>query len=378
MVLESLRNEPDWLKVYRERNAAIVKQDPLQKSKYANVPFFRQLISHTPASDAVSLPQLDPALSDCVSVFSWEEALQTIPALVKSALEQEFPARDQFEASVNAFFSTGFVVLVKKRPSTGLLEWKTVVPPNAVAKTLVVVQESVSDLALLETVSLQQACLSQSILVSDAASVALARSFEAKNALVAQQSVLGKDAVLDANNQWLRTDNVRVSLQSVLAGSGSVSNQNDWALLGQNERLDINLISVHQAVATQSHSVFKSVLEKNAYSVFDGMIKILPQGQQSKAFLEAYGLLLSRNASCNNIPGLEIEADDVKATHSASVAQLNEEELFYLRSRGLDEKTAKQLVVMGFLEALLHRLPESVVEKLSVLLESKWAAIKKQ
>jgi Fe-S cluster assembly protein SufD len=93
------------------------------------------------------------------------------------------------------------------------------------------------------------------------------------------------------------------------------------------------------------------------------MIRVEPGAQQTDAFQESRNLLLSREAHSDAIPGLEIEADDVRCTHAAAVAQLDPEQLYYLRSRGLSEERARKVVIEGFLESLVERLTEGPVRE---------------
>src|SRR3954454_24733095 len=86
------------------------------------------------------------------------------------------------------------------------------------------------------------------------------------------------------------------------------------------------------------------------------MIRVDPGAQQTDAFQESRHLLLSKSAHADAIPGLEIEANDVRCTHAAAVAQIDPEQLHYLRSHGLAVEEAKRLVIEGFLEPLLERL----------------------
>ncbi len=369
--------EPDWLQQYRERNAAIVKQQPLQKSKYSNIAFLEMLSELPPAKALLPLPlELE---SKGVRVLSWEQALRECENELRLALENEFPPKDQFEAKVNAEFNSGFVLLVENAEPNQLLEWPLPLPPHAMAKNVIIVHENAESVHLLQTVRGENIRFNQTVLVQENASACMASLFDfSPQALVGLQSVLQQDSRLHSANAWMNGEMTRSRVSNVLNGSGASIVQRDWNLGGQKDRLDLDLMLLHKSQATKSHSVFKSVLDQSAYSVFEGMIKILPSGQQTTAFLEAHGLLLSPNASNNNIPGLEIEADDVKATHSASVSHLDEEALFYLLSRGIDEKTAKQMVIMGFLESLVHELPQSFQPQLTNSLENKWNSISKQ
>ena len=85
------------------------------------------------------------------------------------------------------------------------------------------------------------------------------------------------------------------------------------------------------------------------------MIQVDPGAQRTDAFQESRNLLLTKSAHADAIPGLEILANDVRCTHAAAIAQIDKEQLFYLRSHGLPEATAHRLVVEGFLDALVER-----------------------
>jgi Fe-S cluster assembly protein SufD len=106
------------------------------------------------------------------------------------------------------------------------------------------------------------------------------------------------------------------------------------------------------------------------------MIKVDPGAQRIDAFQECRNLLISKKAHADAIPGLEILANDVRCTHAAAIAQLDPDQLFYLRSRGLDEATAKRLVIEGFLGALLERFPDGALrETLATALDARLEAV---
>ena len=102
----------------------------------------------------------------------------------------------------------------------------------------------------------------------------------------------------------------------------------------------------------------------------------MPKAQKTNALLQTHSMLLSRNASSNSIPSLEIEADDVKATHSATSFNLDENQMFYLQSRGLDNKESKNVIINGFLKGVIYRFPEEYHELLSETLSNKVNKIK--
>lgn len=112
-------------------------------------------------------------------------------------------------------------------------------------------------------------------------------------------------------------------------------------------RWDIEII--HAAPNTSSKTDIKGVVDGSAQAFVNGTIRVLPAAKNTEAFLEERILLVSENAKAEAVPNLEIETDQVHCSHAATVGKIDEEELFYLESRGLREKQAKEMIVEGFL-----------------------------
>jgi Fe-S cluster assembly protein SufD len=106
------------------------------------------------------------------------------------------------------------------------------------------------------------------------------------------------------------------------------------------------------------------VLQDRSTAVWKGNIIVDPGAQKTDAFQESRNLLISKRAHADAIPGLEIQANDVRCTHAAAVAQVDADQLFYLRSHGLPEPVAKRLVIEGFLAALVERFEQGPVREL--------------
>ncbi len=130
-------------------------------------------------------------------------------------------------------------------------------------------------------------------------------------------------------------------------------------LLGKNEEsLDIKTTVIHDAEDTKSEVIIKSALNDYSYVNFEGLVKINHGAKKTNAWLAAHMLLLSKTARGRAIPSLEIIENDIKAGHATTVGRVNELEMFYLTSRGLSEKSAKQLLVQGFLQSIVDRFPK--------------------
>src|SRR2546423_287980 len=173
-----------------------------------------------------------------------------------------------------------------------------------------------------------------------------------------QRAELERDAALEWVALGFGSARGKVRMETRLAGPGS-SAKVTGAYAGRGvQHLDFDTTQEHAAEHTTSDLAFRGVLSDRATAVWRGMIRVDPGAQQTDAFQESRNLLLSPKAHADAIPGLEIEANDVRCTHAAAVAQVDREQLYYLRSRGLREPQAKRLVVDGFLQELVQRTAE--------------------
>ncbi len=138
------------------------------------------------------------------------------------------------------------------------------------------------------------------------------------------------------------------------------------------QHIDHQTLQLHRAPHCFSDLLFNGALKDKARSVYMGVIKVFPGAQKTDAYQRNGNLILDSAARADSIPGLEIEADDVRCTHGATAAQVEDEYLFYLMARGLSRPQAERMIVQGFFQAVLDRVPvESVVHKLERVIERK-------
>lgn len=164
----------------------------------------------------------------------------------------------------------------------------------------------------------------------------------------------------------------KANVESALQGPGCTSEM--LGVLFGNERqfFDHHTLQDHQAPHTSSDLLYKGALTERARSVFSGMIHARPSAQKTDAIQTNRNLLLSDNARADSIPNLEIEANDLRCTHAATVAPVDDEQMFYLRARGLTEADAKRAIVAGFFEPVLERIPlPGIVERLRMVISDK-------
>lgn len=135
-------------------------------------------------------------------------------------------------------------------------------------------------------------------------------------------------------------------------------------LANQDKSLDINIKVRHAAPNTKSEIILKGVLEDLSKINFEGLVKIEKGAKGTNTWLATHLLILSDQAKGRATPSLEILENDIKAGHAATVGKVNEMEMFYLQSRGLSEKQAKQLIVQGFLSSIINKMPEDIKKKI--------------
>ena len=149
----------------------------------------------------------------------------------------------------------------------------------------------------------------------------------------------------------------RVELESRLEGEGAELEMNGLYLGRGSQHPDHHTTIDHAAPRTTSRELFKGILDERAHGVFHGRIHVRPHAQKINADQTNRALLLSDRATINTKPQLEIYADDVKCSHGATVGQLDDAQLFYLRARGLDLAAARALLTYAFASEVLERLP---------------------
>jgi Fe-S cluster assembly protein SufD len=181
---------------------------------------------------------------------------------------------------------------------------------------------------------------------------------EASWIFATQRAEVGRDGSLDWTALGFGSARGKVRMETKLAGPGSEARVTGAYAGRGTQHLDFDTTQEHAAPNTFSDLAFRGVLADRGTAVWRGMIRVDPGAQQTDAFQESRNLLLSTKAHADAIPGLEIEANDVRCTHAAAVAQIDREQLYYLRARGLDEETARSLIIEAFLEALVERLGE--------------------
>jgi len=190
--------------------------------------------------------------------------------------------------------------------------------------------------------------------------------------VVNRKAFVEKDAKMSWYSGMFGARLCRFKTDSVMKGSGARAEDIEIVFGTNNQSFDISSNLDHVGFSTRGKVLVKSIVKDTAKSLFKGMIKIRKDAQASEAYLAGHAILLNKGAQADAIPGLEIETNEVKATHSASVSQIDEEQIFYLMCKGLDRESAKREIINGFVEPLSRKMGPFIRAWISYLFENKW------
>src|SRR5437762_3170331 len=179
-------------------------------------------------------------------------------------------------------------------------------------------------------------------------------------ALQLNSTTVDHDASAMSLNLNLGAKYSRFESLSRLVGEGARSDLLAVAVATREQEFDSRTLQDHISPRTASDLLYKNALDDKARCTFGGLIRVEPHAHFTDAYQKVRNLLLSDDAEANSMPGLEILADNVRCTHGATSGQINEDEMFYLRSRGIPVKVAQHLIVTGFLNEVIRRLNHPV------------------
>ena len=413
--ISAAKNEPEWLKQYRKNSFSIYQSLPPEVSPLYNKYTDAKRMDPNQVSLALDsqnaiFDSLKPRLvelesenhiiqtgtnifrvnitdelkSKGVIISSIYDAIKTQGDLIKKIFESSDPKEDKYTALNNAAFNSGIFI---KIPKNAILEQpihlvSSISPDGtSVISRNVVVAEQGSKASIIQELyapkgTKQQAYLELLTVQAEQASNLQLTTFQAMDQSAVSFSTRNCTVLQDAKISWylglFGSLLSRYRTNYFLDGQGA-SAQDAEVVFGHNEQsFDLSANLIHRKPSTEGQVVQRSVLKNKSKSLFKGMIKILEGASQSKSFLSGRSILLDKDAKSDAIPGLEILTNDVKATHSASVAQVDEEQLFYLATRCLSRQEAERIIVEGFLEPMSRSMSYQVRAWIAYLIESKW------
>lgn len=185
------------------------------------------------------------------------------------------------------------------------------------------------------------------------------------------RALLKKESQLNTLNVAFGGKAVRQSYRIQLKGEGSRAHLSGLNMLSGNRSAHTHATVEHEAFGAHSMQRFKGILSGVSQSSFEGKILVQPEAQKTEAYQLNNNLILSPGAVANSKPNLEVFADDVKASHGATVSQLDDDQLFYFKTRGIDPITARRLLIGGFCREMISGIPyDAILRKINLHLEA--------
>ena len=174
---------------------------------------------------------------------------------------------------------------------------------------------------------------------------------------------VGRDAQVDQINLNFGTKVSKVKFGSELAGPNSAAELDGLFFTTGEQHIDQTTWQVHSSPDTYSRLLYKGAVRDTSQSVYQGIIKAKPGAIRVDAYQTNNNVVLNDGARAHTIPGLLIDADDLKCSHGATIGSLDEGQVFYLRARGISDVEARRLVMLGFFEEVVERIPQDFIRE---------------
>jgi Fe-S cluster assembly protein SufD len=317
---------------------------------------------------AIKLPPVLTAQG--IVVTTLEEAARSHSDVVRKYLEHEVvPANAGKFAALNAaFWRGGIFVHVPRGVQAELPVWATFAAGEAgetvLPRTLVVVEDGGSLVFTDEytssgTAGARLSSAVSEVILGDGASIqylVLQRWPEDVTHVATHRVHLGRDARVELVVAATGAGTSKVYMEVALMGQGGSARISGLVIGAGKQHFDYQSLQDHFAPNCVSDLLVKGALRDQSVSVYSGLIKIREDAQHSNAYQANRNLLLSPHARSDSSPKLEIEANDVRCTHGASVGQVDSDQLFYLQSRGFSLKEAQDTLVHGFFQPVIDRI----------------------
>ncbi len=344
--------------------------------------------------DSVETLWLDPEIESKGVVFdTLQNAVSRHPEIVKRLVFEHMllPERDKFAQMSKALWMAGVLLYVPENVTVDkpiLFRWSVGRENSALlTRTIVAVGDNSKAAVVEETEAGAMAGGTRQALFGGTTEVILGEGASLKYnsvenldggavAFVNRQAVAGTGSEIHWALGYVGGGMVRSRVDNFLQGKGAAVREVQVLYGNKSQFFDLFSHTRHEAENTVSDLLSKGVLQDQSKAYTKGLITIEKDGKGSDSYLGEFGMVLSRESRFLAIPSLEIENHAVKrAKHASSVAQIDEKQLFYLASRGIPEDEARKMIVMGFLEPVVERIPlESVATRLRNLFERKWGA----
>lgn len=413
--ISEANNDPSWLRDYRKNSFSIFQKLPQEVSplynKYSDANRMDpNQITFSLSSDSTIPEFVKDRLTEvgdnpCIVqvgtnihkihipselkekglvICSIHDAIKDFGDKIKKSFEKTDPNRDKYIALNNAYFNSGIFIFIPKNmileKPIHVISSLSLDQTSTISRNIVVGEENskasiVQEIYATKSESQQAYLEVLDVLVSANSNLDLV-TLQAMDESVVNFSSRSARIERDGRINWylglFGSYLSRYKLDNFLDGQGAFAQDTEVVFGDKNQSFDLSSNLIHNSPSTIGRVLEKSVLKDTSKSLFKGMIRIEKDAHHAESYLAGHSILLDKGAKSDSIPGLEIFTNDVKATHSASVAQMDEEQLFYLATRCLSKSEAQKIIVEGFLEPLSRKMSYQIRAWISYLIESKW------
>lgn len=297
-------------------------------------------------------------------------------------ITSRFDIEDKFVQMNNAFFSGGiFIEIPKNMGDAGKIRIRSPLSGPFISKSIISIGDGSSVEIFKESSSKGAASIFSEdfiILTGSGSSVKFSDIQNNGGGAVFSNkiSVCGPDSRVSWNTGVFGGESFRSRTYNIMEGDGSVAEDMQMVFGSGSQKFDTFSHLSHVGKSTSGRALHKGAFKDGSVSIAKGMINIGEVAKNASSYLSCHAILLGKNARANAIPGLEIKTNDVKATHSASVAPIDEEKVFYLKCRGIDDISSRKILTVGYFDPVSRRMESDEVRaKMRYLIESKWDGI---
>ena len=413
--ISEVNNDPTWLREYRKNAFAIFQQLPQEVSplynKYSDAnKMDPEQITFSLSSDSTVPDFVKDRLSEIgenasivqigtnihkiyipselqekgLVICSIQDAIKNHSDKIKKSFDETDSKRDKYIALNNAFFNSGIFIYVPKNlileQAIHVVSSLSLDQTSTISRNVIMAEEN-SKASVIQEIYAPQAVKQQAYLEILDVSVSPNAQFDLVTLQAMDETAvnfssraarIGRDGRMNWYLGLFGSHLSRYKVDNFLNGTGATAQDTEVVFGNKNQSYDLASNLIHNAPSTIGRVLEKSVLKDTAKSLFKGMIRIEKDAHHAESYLSGHSILLDKGAKSDSIPGLEIFTNDVKATHSASVAQIDDEHLFYLGTRCLNKSDAQKIIVEGFLEPLSRKMSYQIRAWITYLIDSKW------
>jgi Fe-S cluster assembly protein SufD len=327
---------------------------------------------------ATTYHEVDPSLDDQGVIFTdLDTAIQQHPDLLQKYFmsdEGVTASENKFAALHGAFWTTGTLLYVPADVEVELpFRAFSTIGSGGLATfnhVLIIAEEfaKVTFVDFYHSETYEQESIVDNVIELHAAEGAQVRYIQVQDwgrnvwNFITQKGVIHQDAAVRSLNVSLGSSLSKALIASNLVGAGSSAEMLGLYFADETQHIDHQTRQNHISPYASSDLLFKGAIKDSSRSVYSGVIKVWPGAHKTDAYQANRNLTLSPTARADSIPNLEIGANDVRCTHGATIAQIEEEYIFYLMSRGITRTEAEKLIVDGFFDEVIERVPVESVQ----------------